>query len=145
MERQGDDDRVQLTVAQFVAQDVSEVFFDIQRHLRSDPMQLWNQVREQVRAHGVDSAHFERGGQLVLASLGQLANALGLLQHLLCLGHNGFTHRGHAHGAFAALENQHTEFVFQFFHAHRQGRLADVATLSGMAEVLLLGEGNDVA
>jgi len=145
VERQGDDDRVQLAVAQFVAQHVGEVFFDIQRHLRCDAVQLRDQVREQVRADGVDGADFQRSGQLVLTGLCQLANALRLFQDFLGLGNNAFTHRGKAHGAFAALENQHTEFVFKLFHAHRQRRLADVATLGRMAEVLLLGEGNDVA
>jgi hypothetical protein len=79
------------------------------------------------------------------AGLGQFANALGLLQDLLGLGNDAFTNRGQAHGAFAALENQHTEFVFKLFHAHRQRRLADVATLGRVAEVLFLGEGHDVA
>ncbi|MNP13275.1 hypothetical protein D3C76_1055510 [compost metagenome] len=124
---------------------MGEVFFDVQRHLRGDPVQLWNQVRKQVRPDGVDRADFEWGGQLVLAGLGQFADALGLFQYLLGLGHDAFADRRQAHGAFAALENQHTEFVFKLFHAHRQGRLADVATLGRVAEVLLLGEGNDVA
>ncbi len=145
VERQGDDDRVQFAVAQLVAQHVGEVFFDVQRHLRGDPVQLRDQVWEQVRADGVDRADFQRGGQLVLAGLGQFANALGLLQDLLCLGNDAFAYRGQAHGAFAALENQHTEFVFEFFHTHRQRRLADVAALGRMAEMLLLGEGHDVA
>ena len=108
-------------------------------------MQLRDQMREQIRTHGIDRAYFKRSGQLVLAGLSQFANALGLLQHLLRLGHDGFAHGGYTHGTFAALENQHTEFVFQFFHTHRQGRLADMAALGGVAEVLLLGEGNDVA
>ena len=145
LERQRDDDRVQLTVAQFVTQHVGEVFFDVQRHLRGNPVQLWNQVREQVRAHGVDRADLERGRQLILAGLCQLANPLGLLQHLLGLSHDAFTDRSDAYRTFAALENQHTEFVFQFFHTHRQGRLADVTTFGRVTEVLLLGEGNDVA
>ncbi|MNB92028.1 hypothetical protein D3C75_391200 [compost metagenome] len=145
IERQGDDDRVELAVAQFVAQHVGEVFFDVQRHLRGDPVQLRNQVWEQVRADGVDRADFQRRGQLVLAGLGQFADALRLLEDFLRLGDDAFADRGQAHGAFAALENQHTEFVFKLFHAHRQGRLADVATLGRVAEVLLLGEGNDVA
>lgn len=115
VERQGDDDRVELAVAQFVAQHVGEVFFDVQRHLRGDPVQLWNQVREQVRPDGVDRADFQRGGQLVLAGLGQFTDTLRLLQDFLRLGDNAFADRGQAHGAFTALENQHTEFVFKFF------------------------------
>ena len=55
---------------------------------------------------------------MVLAGLGQFANPLGLLKHLLRLGNDTFTYRRETHSAFAALENQHTEFVFQFFHAH---------------------------
>lgn len=145
VERQGDDDRVKLAIAQFVAQHVGEVFFDVQRHLRGDPVQLWNQVREQVRTDGVDRPDLERRGQLVLASLGQFTDALGLLQDLLRLGDDAFADRGQAHRAFAALENQHTEFVFKLFHAHRQGRLTDVAAFSRVAEMLFLGEGNDVA
>ena len=108
-------------------------------------MQLRDQVREQVRADGVDGADFQRGRQLVLAGLGQLANALRLFQDLLGLGNDAFAHGREAHGAFAAFENQHTEFVFKLLHAHRQRRLADVAALGRVAEVLLLGEGNDVA
>ncbi len=108
-------------------------------------MQLWDQVREQVRADGVDGADFQRRGQLILAGLGQFANALGLFEDFLRLSDDALADRGQAHGAFAALENQHTEFVFKFLHAHRQRRLTDVATLGGMAEMLLLGEGNDVA
>lgn len=145
VERQGNDDRVEFAVAQFVAQNVGEVFFNVQRHLRGDPVQLWNQVREQVWADGVDRADFQRCGQLVFAGLGQFANALGLLKDFLRLGDDAFADRGHAYGALAALENQHTEFVFKFLHAHRQGRLADVAFLGRVAEMLLLGEGNDVA
>ena len=108
-------------------------------------VQLRNKVREQVRADRVDGADFERCGQLVLAGLGQFANALRLFQDLLGLGNDAFAHRGEAHGALAALENQHTEFVFKLFHTHRQRRLADVATFGCMAEVLFLGEGHDVA
>lgn len=108
-------------------------------------MQLWNQVRKQVRADRVDGADFQRCGQLVLAGLGQFADALGLFQDFLRLGHNAFADRGQAHGALAALENQHTEFILEFFHTHRQRRLADMATLGRVTEVLLLGEGNDVA
>ena len=56
-----------------------------------------------------------------------------------------FAQRSRVNAGFGAFKQGYTEFVFQFFHTHRQGRLADVAALSGMAEVLLLGEGNDVA
>ena len=108
-------------------------------------MQLRDQVREQVGADRIDRADLERRGQLVLAGLGQFANALRLFQDLLRLGNDAFAHRGEANGALAALENQHTEFVFKLFHTHRQRRLADVATLGCMAEVLFLGEGHDVA
>lgn len=108
-------------------------------------MQLGNQVREQVGADRVDGADLQRCGQLVLAGLGQFADALSLLQHLLRLGDDTFADRGQAHRALAALEDQHAELVFQFLHSHRQGRLADVAALGGAAEVLFLGEGDDVA
>ena len=111
LERQGDDDRVQFAVAQFVAQHMREVFFDVQRHLRGDPVQLRDQVRKQIGANGVDRADLERGSQLVFTRLGQLANALRLLQYFLGLGHNAFTHGRESHGAFAALKNQHTEWV----------------------------------
>jgi hypothetical protein len=75
----------------------------------------------------------------------QFANALGLLEHLLCLGHDAFTDRSQAYGTLAALENQHTQLVLELLDAYRKGRLADVAAFGGMAEVLFLGEGNDVA
>ncbi len=142
VERQGDDDRVELAVAQFVAQHVGEVFFDVQRHLRGDPVQLGNQVREQVWADGVDRADFERGSQLVLAGLGQFADALGLFQDFLCLGDNAFADRGQAHGALAALEKSaHRVRLQAFFHAHRQGRLADVANARPHGRSAALGRG----
>ena len=119
IERQGDNDCVQLTVAQLVAQHVGEVLFDVQRHLRGNPVQLRNQVREQVGTHGVDRAYFKRCGQLVLASLRQFPNPLSLLKNLLRLRDDAFTHRGKTHGTLAALENKHTKFIFKLFHAHR--------------------------
>ncbi|MCY1437626.1 hypothetical protein D9M71_537940 [compost metagenome] len=61
------------------------------------------------------------------------------------LGHDAFADRGQAHGAFAALEDQYTQLVLELLHTDRQGRLADVAALGSVAEVLLLGEGDDVA
>ncbi len=118
-ERQGDDHRVQFAVAQLVAQDMGEVFLDIQGHLRGDPMQLRNQVWEQVGTDRIDRTDFQRRDQLVFPGLGQFTDALGLFQDLLCLGNNAFADWRQAHGALAALENQHTEFVFQLFHAHR--------------------------
>ncbi|MNJ70732.1 hypothetical protein D3C77_672120 [compost metagenome] len=108
-------------------------------------MQLRDQVREKVRADGVDGAHLERRRQLVLAGLGQFADALGLFQHLLRLGDYAFADRGQAYRALAALEDEHAELVLQFLHPDRQGRLADVAALGGTAEMLFLGEGDDVA
>ncbi len=114
VERQGNDDGIQLTVTQLVAQHMREVFFDVQRHLRGDPVQLRDQVRKQVRTDGVDRADFQRGGQLVLAGLGQFANTLGLLKHFLRLCNDAFTDRCQAHSALAALENEHAEFVFEF-------------------------------
>ncbi len=118
VERQGDDHGVQFTVTQLVAQDVGEVFLDVQRHLRGDPVQLRDQVREQVGANGVDRTDFQRRGQLVFPGLGQFTDALGLFQDLLGLGDDAFANRCQAHGALAALEDQHAEFVFQLFHAH---------------------------
>ncbi|MCY1417326.1 hypothetical protein D9M71_328580 [compost metagenome] len=144
-ERQGDDDRVQFAGAQLVAEDVGEVFLDVQRHLRRDLVQLRNQVREQVWADGVDRADLERRNQLVFAGLGQLADALRLFEHLLRLGDDAFADRGQAHGALAALEDQHAQLVLELLHADREGRLADVAALGGAAEMLLLGERDDVA
>jgi hypothetical protein len=108
-------------------------------------VQLGNQVRKQVGANGVDRADFKRRGQLILAGLGQFTNALSLFEDFLRLSHDALANRGQTYGTLAALENQHAEFIFQLLDAHRQGRLADVAAFSGMAEVLLLSEGNDVA
>ncbi|GBH06728.1 Signal transduction histidine kinase [Pseudomonas syringae pv. actinidiae] len=102
-------------------------------------------MRKQVRAHCIDGTDFQRSGQLILACLGQLTDTLSLLQYFLGLSNNAFTDRSQAHGAFAALENKHTQFVFEFFDAHRQRWLADVAAFGRMTKVLLLGERNDVA
>nr|GEX60363.1 hypothetical protein [Tanacetum cinerariifolium] len=132
-------------IATLVAQYVREVFLDVQRHLRGNPVQLRDQMRKEVRADGVDRANFEGGGQLILAGLSQFANALSLFKHLLRLSDDAFANRGQTYGALAALENQHTEFIFQLFDAHRQGRLADMAAFGGVAKVLLLSEGNDIA
>lgn len=145
LERQGDDDRVEFAGTQLVAEDMGEVLLDVQRHLRRDPVQLGNQVREQVGSDGIDGADLQRRGQLVLAGLGQLADALGLFEDLLRLGDDAFAHWRQAHGALAALEDQHPQLVLELLHADREGRLADVATLGGTAEVLFLGEGDDVA
>ncbi len=108
-------------------------------------MQLRDQVREQVRAYGVDGTDLERGSQLVLAGLSQLANALGLLQYLLRLGDDAFADRGQADRALAALEDQHAKLILELLHTDRQGRLAHVTAFGGMAEVLFLGECDDVA
>ncbi|MNZ94935.1 hypothetical protein D3C78_1140570 [compost metagenome] len=145
VERQGDDHCVEFTIAQFFAQHMGEVLFDVQRHLRCHAVQLRDQVREKVRADGVDSTDLERGGELVLAGLGQFADALRLLQYLLCLGDDAFTDWRQAHRALAALEDQHAKLVLKLFDTDGQGGLADMATLGGVAEVLLLGESDDVA
>ncbi|MNR44836.1 hypothetical protein D3C85_1636230 [compost metagenome] len=59
--------------------------------------------------------------------------------------HDTFAYWRQPYGTLAALENQHAKFIFQLLDPDRQGWLADVATFGGMAEVLFLGEGDDVA
>ncbi|MNV70858.1 hypothetical protein D3C71_1638420 [compost metagenome] len=70
---------------------------------------------------------------------------MGLLQYLLRLGDDVFADRGQTYCAFAALEDQNAKLVLELLHTDRQGRLAHVAAFGGMAEVLFLGECDDVA
>ncbi len=123
---------------------MGEIFLDVQRHLRGHTVQLGDQVRKEVGTDGVDRAYLERGGQLVLAGLGQFADALSLFEHFLSLGHDAFANRREAHRALAAFEDQYAELILELLHTHREGRLAHMATLGRMAEVLFLGECDDV-
>src|SRR5690606_14247000 len=144
-ERQGDDDYIKLAIAQLVAQHVSKIFLDIQRHFRRALVQQRDQLGEQVGTNGVDGADPQGSGQLVFAGLGQFADGLCLLQYPPGLGYYAFTDRGYPHGALAALEQQHTKLLFQFFYANRERRLAHMTPFGSTSKMLLLGQGNNIA
>src|SRR5690606_15108261 len=94
---------------------------------------------------GINGTDLERRGQLVLARLGQFANALRLLQHLLRLGDDAFAHWRQANCALGALENQYTQLILELLYADLQSRLADMAALGSAAKMLFLCKGHDIA
>ena len=103
-----------------------------------------DQRRQQVRADGVDHAQAQRAGQRVLVLLGQFLDRGGLLQHALGLGDDLRAQRRHRDFRAAAFEQHHAKLVFELLDRDRQGRLGNVASLGGMAEMFRTRDGNDV-
>jgi len=77
--------------------------------------------------------------------LGCLLELFGLFDDALSMSKDAFPRRGHADGALGvALKNLYAKLIFKLAHGDTQGRLADVANLSGAAEMALASDGKNV-
>ena len=145
LKRQRNDRRVDAPAAQCRFEMLGEVFLDLQRHLRRERVERWNQVGQQVGSHGVDDTEPEHADQLVPPGLGDIANPRRLLEHLLGLFDDALAHRRDADFGLAALEELRPELILEFLDRNRQRRLAHEAALRGAAEAPFLRDGDQVA
>ena len=115
LERQRDDDRVQFAGAQLVAQDVGEVLFDVQQHVRSHAGAAAGSGAEHVGADGIDGTDLSGAASWFLPTWASSRMLCASLQHLLRLGDDAFAHGGQAHGALGAFEDQYPSSSSSFF------------------------------
>jgi hypothetical protein len=83
--------------------------------------------------------------ELVFARGGDIFDRCCFLKHALGLGNNLVADGGGPHTAFRAFKKINTQFTFQFFNRYTQRRLTDIAALGGLAKMLELGQGGDIA
>jgi hypothetical protein len=141
----GHDRAVELAGAQHLEQLDGEVLLQHQRHLRRHVDGVAHQVRQQVGADGVDDAQAQRAVERVLAALGDLLDGRGLLDHALRLPHDGLAQRRDAHLVGAALEDLDVELLLELLDRHAERGLRHEARFGRAPEMLLAGDGNDVA
>src|SRR5690606_15407373 len=141
----GQDNDIQLTVAQFFAQGGGVPLLNVERHLARQALQVGNKLRQQVRPNGKNGTHRQGAGKLVLARISYVFDGGGLLKHQLRLGDDLFTQGRGLHPRLGALEQGYTQLVLQLFNRDTQGGLAYIAALSGPTKVLFLGESDYVA
>ena len=108
-------------------------------------VQRGNQVGKKIRRDGVDDAEPEQTDQLVAASLGDVANPRGFLEHLVRLLDDAFADRSHGDLGLAALEELRSQLLLELLDSDRQRRLAHKAALRGAPEAFLLRDRDDVA
>ena len=135
---------VDLAGAQLFQQLDGEIFLQHQGHLRAECDVLAHQIGQQIRADGVDDAQAQGTGQRVFAALGDLADAVGLLQHTLRLAHDLQPQRRHGDLVGIALEQFDLQLFLELLDGHAQGRLRHMTSLGAAAKVLLAGHGHDV-
>src|SRR6185437_12258994 len=101
-------------------------------------------VRQKVRAEGRKDAKAQAAGFRILVAMRDVSDLLDFVQHLARARHDLLADVGQQDLARRALHQCHAEFVLELLDLGGQGRLADEACLGGAAEVLVVGEGNEV-
>ena len=142
--RLGQNRTVDLAGTQLLQQLDSEIFLQHQGHLRAERDVLAHQVGQQVGADGVDDAQAQCAGQRVFAALGDLADAVGLLQHALRLAHDLQPQRRDGDLVGVALEQLDLQFFLELLDRHAQRGLRHMAGLGAAAEMFFAGHGHDV-
>ena len=142
--RLGQNGAVDFAQAQLFQQLDGEVLLQHQRHLWRVRNHLAHQVGQQVGANGVDHTQLQWPGQWVFATLGNLADGVGLLQHSLGLAQHLVTQRSDGDLVGIALENLQLQLFFQLLDGHGQCGLRHMASLRRTAKVLFAGHGDDV-
>ena len=140
----GQDGAIDLAAAQHLEQFGREVFLQHQGHLRRLLDHVAHQVRQQIRADGVDHAQLEWTGQRVFAALGDFFDVGRLVQHVLRLAHDLFTQGRGVDLVGVALKNFDLELFLEFFDGHGQSGLRHKAGFGRFAKVPLTGHGHDV-
>ena len=144
LERQGDDDGVHLAVLELFSQHMGVVLFQDQGHLGRALGQFVDQVGKEIGADGVDGAHPQGRGELILALGDDLLDFASLFEDPLGLGHHLFAHRGDGHLPLTPFEKLYPQLALQLLHRHAQSRLADEAGLGGTSEMAGPGHRHDV-
>ncbi len=132
-------------MAELAPQVTGIAFFNKQGHIRRFRPQAGHQLGKQVGPDGIDGAHLEGRAELVLAVLREVMDDTGLVQHALGLLDNTLADLGDLDAVLAALEQGDPQLILEFSHGHTECRLADVAALRRVAEVLFARQGDDVA
>ena len=142
--RLSQDSAINFPSAQHLHEFDGEILLQHQRHLRRLFHDLTHQVRQQIRANGVDHTQTQSPGQGVFAALGNFFDFGRLLQHKLCVANDFFAQRRSAHLIGAAFEQLHIEFFLEFLNGHRQGGLRHEARFSRFAKVPFAGYRHNV-
>jgi len=74
----------------------------------------------------------------------QLPNNVSLFRHLPGMGEYGVTLSGNLDRTIGTLKDGYTQFLLEFFYLPAEGRLTDKAAFSRFAEMMGLGDCNDV-
>jgi hypothetical protein len=104
-----------------------------------------NQLRQQVRAHGVDCADAQRARELVFALGGDVPDRGGFFEHALRLLDDARAERRHADVRRMALEQRDAQLLLEFLDRDGQGWLAHETFFGGAAEMPFARERDDVA
>ena len=118
------------------------VLLDVERHLGSELPQRDDELRQQVRRDRVDDA--EAQPVTALALLRDGLDARGLVERAARLRDDLGADLGELDAALAALEHAHTELLLDVLDRGRQARLAHERALGGAAEMLLVGDGDQI-
>src|SRR5438034_10688737 len=75
LKRQRDDRGVDAAGSERGLQVFGQVLLDVERHLRCERVQRWNQVGQQIGTDRIDDTQFQQADQLIAARLRDFANA----------------------------------------------------------------------
>jgi hypothetical protein len=101
-------------------------------------------VRQQIRAERREDAQAQRAGFRIDRAPRDRLDLVDLAQHAARALRDLAADFGEQHLARRALDEGDAELVFELLDLRRQRRLADETRLGGVAEVLVLGEGDEV-
>ena len=89
-------------------------------------------------------ASLQRAGQRIAVGPGQFDDRVRLLQQRARALHDLLAGGGQGDALGLALDQRHAEVFLELADLRRQGRLADEAALGGLAEMTLVGQGDQV-
>src|SRR6185312_5629246 len=101
-------------------------------------------VRQQVGAQCRENAQRDRAGFGIAVAMRDALDLLDFVQHLAGTRDDLPTGFGQQHLAWRALHQRHAQLVFQFLDLRGKRRLADEAGRGGTAEMLVIGEGDQI-
>ena len=140
--RQRENRGVELTRFQHAIEIRGHVLLDVERHLGGRLPELRDERRQQVRRDRVDDA--EAQAMTALALLRHGLDARRLVERAAGLRDDLGADLRELDTALVALEHANTELLLDVLDRCRQARLAHERALGGAAEVLLVGDSDQI-
>ena len=145
VQRQGEDRAVQPALAQQAQQGLGLLLHQQQLQAREALAHAGHHVRQQVGPERGEQAQAHAAGLRVAGAPRQFAQLLDVGHDpARALGHLQ-AHRGEHHAPGRALHQRHAQLVLELADLGAQRGLADEAGRRGLAEVAVVGEGDEVA